>query len=99
MTHKEAADQLRDLIQNRKSRIKYERNTDIYKLDIEALQIGINAIEQAEKGETAHWDINCDGYYPFCSVCGEAAQHMTPYCPNCGYRLVTRKCGDDCEVI
>lgn len=51
------------------------------------------AEEPAEK--TAHWDICCDGYYPFCSHCGEATQHMSPFCPNCGYRLVTRKHGDD----
>jgi hypothetical protein len=95
MTHKEAADQLRDLIQDRRSLMTDEEHSDIYKRDIEALQFGIDAIEQAEKGDTANWVICCDGYYPFCSVCGEATQHMTPYCPNCGYRLVTRKHGDD----
>lgn len=91
MTHKEAAEQLRDLIQDRKSHIKYERDTDIYKRDIEALQLGINAIEQAEKGETANWVICCDGYYPFCSVCGEEppGRKMSRYCPNCGRRMVT----------
>ena len=36
---------------------------------IDALQIVIDAIGQVEKGETAHWDINCDGFYPFCSNC------------------------------
>ena len=51
------------------------------------------AEEPAEK--TAHWDINVDGYYPFCSHCGEATQHMSPFCPNCGYRMTTRKHGGD----
>lgn len=44
---------------------------------------------RAEK--TAHWDINTDGFYLFCSHCGEAAQHMTPHCPNCGAKMITRR--------
>lgn len=47
---------------------------------------------RAEK--TAHWDINTDGFYPFCSHCGEAAQHMTPHCPNCGAKMITRRHDD-----
>ena len=47
------------------------------------------AEEPAEK--TAHWDINTDGFYPFCSHCGEAAQRMTPHCPNCGAKMITRR--------
>lgn len=46
------------------------------------------AEKPAEK--TAHWDINCDGYYPFCSHCGEAAQRMSPFCSNCGRKMITR---------
>ena len=38
----------------------------------------------------AHWDINCDGYYPFCSACGEQPEKMTQYCGNCGARMITR---------
>lgn len=45
--------------------------------------------EEPERG--AHWDINCDGYYPFCSHCGEAAQHMSRFCPNCGRKMITRR--------
>ena len=44
--------------------------------------------------KTAHWDINTDGFYPFCSHCGEAAQHMTPHCPNCGAKMITRRHGE-----
>lgn len=43
-----------------------------------------------EKERVAHWDINCDGYYPFCSACGESTVKMSKYCPNCGARIVTR---------
>ena len=92
MTHKEAVGQLRDLIQDRKSHIMMsEEYSDIYKYDIEALQFGINAIEQMEKGDTANWIICCNGYYPFCSVCGEEppGREMSRYCPNCGRRMVT----------
>lgn len=32
------------------------------------------------------WKINSDGYYPYCSKCGNEPQNrvMTDYCPNCG---------------
>ena len=93
MTYKEAAGQLRDLMQDWKLLMTDEEyeHSNIYKHDIEALQFGINAIEQAEKGETAKWVICCDGYYPFCSVCGEEppGREMSRYCPNCGRRMVT----------
>lgn len=44
---------------------------------------------------TAHWDIACGDYTPFCSDCGEEppAYHMSAYCPNCGARMVTRERG------
>lgn len=81
MNRKEAVEQLRDLMQDR----------NIYKHDIEALQFGINAIEQMEKCEIANWAICCDGYYPFCSECGvePPGREMSRYCPNCGRRMVT----------
>jgi Zn finger protein HypA/HybF involved in hydrogenase expression len=95
MTHKEAADQLRDLMQDIRSLIIDAEYSDKDKKDIEALQLGINAIEQAEKGETANWIISCDSYYPFCSECGEEppGREMSRYCPNCGRRMITRRHG------
>lgn len=48
--------------------------------------------KQSEIEETvAHWDINCDGYYPFCSNCKESAVKMSKYCPNCGAKMITRE--------
>ena len=43
--------------------------------------------------ETANWVICCDGYYPFCSECGEEppGREMSRYCPNCGAKMVTRE--------
>lgn len=46
--------------------------------------------EEPTEEKTAHWDINVDGYYPFCSHCGEATQHMSRFCPNCGRKMITR---------
>lgn len=32
------------------------------------------------------WLINPDGYYPYCSECGEepTEKHLPHFCPNCG---------------
>lgn len=63
-----------------------------YKRDISELDHLVFDSKRAEK--TAHWDINTDGFYPFCSHCGEAARHMTPHCPNCGAKMITRRHGE-----
>ena len=48
--------------------------------------------EEPAEEKTAHWGINCDGYYPYCSNCKEEPQggKLSPYCPNCGAEMVTR---------
>lgn len=35
------------------------------------------------------WYINPDGYYPYCSECGNEPQgrEMTKWCPNCGAKM------------
>ncbi len=35
------------------------------------------------------WNINSDGYYPYCSICGEEPKDgaITDICPNCGADL------------
>ena len=45
------------------------------------------------KEETAHWDICCDGYYPYCSRCKSEppGREMSKYCPNCGAKMETRE--------
>ena len=61
-------------------------------LAVEMWNTRVEEHKQSEIEETvAHWNINCDGYYPFCSHCGEAAQHMSRFCPNCGRKMITRR--------
>lgn len=44
---------------------------------------------EAEPVKHGRWEINCDGYYPYCSNCKNEPQgrEMTLYCPNCGVRM------------
>lgn len=44
---------------------------------------------EAEQIIHAHWEINPDGYYPYCSNCKSEpkGREMTDYCPNCGARM------------
>lgn len=44
---------------------------------------------EAESVKHGRWEINCDGYYPYCSNCKNEPQgrEMTLYCPNCGARM------------
>lgn len=46
-------------------------------------------IEESEPVKHGRWEINCDGYYPYCSNCKNEPQgrEMTLYCPNCGARM------------
>lgn len=60
----------------------------------EAMRAWNTRAEEPAEPKTAHWDICCDGYYPFCSHCGEATQHMSRFCPNCGAKMVTRRHGE-----
>lgn len=39
------------------------------------------------KRKRAHWKINSDGYYPYCSNCGYEPDTMTDYCGSCGYDM------------
>lgn len=39
------------------------------------------------KRKRAHWKINSDGYYPYCSNCGFQPDTMTDYCGSCGYDM------------
>ena len=86
---------LKHLLQSEAVRLYDEIDPTIsggYKRDISELDCVVFDSKREEKEEkTAHWDINCDGYYPFCSHCGEATQHMSRFCPNCGRKMVTRE--------
>ena len=84
--------QLEKLIDDREALcISDPEHDEIYEKDINALKAAIEFLKNAALEDTAHWIICCDGYYPFCSVCGEEppGREMSKYCPNCGRRMVT----------
>lgn len=87
MTNEQAISQLHSLIKDAESHYTGDGDDEVFHDDAEALRMGISAL----RGKIAHWDINCDGYYPFCSRCGEATQHISPYCGNCGAKMMTRR--------
>lgn len=60
-----------------------------------AIELWNTRAEEPLEPKTAHWDINCDGYHPYCSNCKKEPQggKLSPYCPNCGAKMMTR--GDD----
>ena len=39
--------------------------------------------------EQAHWEVDCDGYYPYCSNCRHEPEgrKMTKFCENCGAEM------------
>lgn len=41
------------------------------------------------KPKQAHWEIDCDGYYPYCSACRHepTSGKMTKFCENCGAKM------------
>ena len=49
-------------------------------------QLVDNKSKNRVSAEKAKWEINSDGYYPYCSKCGNEPQNrvMTDFCPNCG---------------
>lgn len=86
---------LKHLLQSEAVRMydeKDPKNPSSYTRDIAELDHLVFDSMREEK--TAHWDINIDGYYPFCSHCGEAVERMSPHCPNCGAKMTTRRHGE-----
>lgn len=86
---------LKHLLQSEAVRLYDEIDPTIsggYKRDISELDhLVFDSKREESEDKTAHWDICCDGFYPFCSHCGEATQHMSPFCGNCGARMITRR--------
>ena len=72
---------------------KYEKNLvsiSVEKLNNIANIFGVDICYFFGKEEKhAKWNINCDGYYPYCSNCKTEppSRIMTKHCPNCGARM------------
>ena len=73
--------------------LKHKRYTSLDRYEIECV-IDVDKIIEApvvDVQEVVHgkWEICCDGYYPYCSVCKEepSSGNMTKYCPNCGAKM------------
>lgn len=75
---------------------KYESNRQSPKKETikkiaKALEINYYILldDNEEIPKHAKWNINPDGYYPYCSCCKEEPPSgiMTKYCPNCGARM------------
>jgi hypothetical protein len=68
--------------------IMYNQDGNYFTTKEEAVRAWNNRLDVQE---TKHgkWLINCDGYYPYCSECGNEPQGraMTDYCPNCGAKM------------
>ncbi len=44
---------------------------------------------EVEEVKHAKWEINCDGYYPYCSNCKTEPKNgvMSKHCPECGAKM------------
>ena len=90
MTIEEAKNQLEELIQDRKSFICGGDDDEIYKKDIEALQIAIQALEkQIPKRPLGGFDF-ANNEYKICCECSAIVQDgewRAYYCPDCGQAI------------
>lgn len=82
---------LKYLLQSEAVRMYDEKDPRSHNYKRDILELDHLVFDSKREEKTAHWDINIDGYYPFCSHCCEATQYMSPYCPNCGRKMVTRR--------
>lgn len=71
---------------------------NLSKITNEAMSCGLSlAIKEAKNTPTADvveakhakWEINCDGYYPYCSHCKTEPKNgvMSKHCPECGAKM------------
>lgn len=47
-----------------------------------------------QQEDKLYWEINCDGYYPYCPKClnepWPPSRNLPEHCPKCGVRLYKR---------
>lgn len=65
------------------------------KQPVVATVMGIVKKQPTIETKQARWEIDSDGYYPYCSNCRHepnrplylSEDNRTPYCPNCGAKM------------
>lgn len=58
------------------------------RLAIEAVQVAAMAKKPVATQEAdAKWQVSCDGYYPYCPICGAQPDKKTRFCAECGAKL------------
>lgn len=51
--------------------------------------VAIDIVQKwSDKDSRYKWAINSDGYYLYCSDCGFEPEKISPYCPNCGKKMI-----------
>lgn len=74
------------------ARLLYADNRDSADYDLL-----IDYINKSTLVRQARWDINCDGYYPYCTYCnyepprGLWGSSLPQFCPGCGAELTNYK--------
>lgn len=66
-------------------------NTLLQKCGNEKPGVAIDIVQKwsdENSGPLARWEINSDGYYPYCSDCGFEPERISLYCPNCGKKMI-----------
>ena len=75
---------------------KYVKLDDVidtleYEWGYKGIREELQNLPAADVTEVKHgkWEICCDGYYPYCSVCKAEPKNgvMSNYCPECGAKM------------
>lgn len=85
LTNKEAIDRLNSLISSYKIRI----DNYVFDEDIEALSMGVEALENQKTGHWIKREIEATMRWKECSECHSEYPNMNGlnYCPNCGAKM------------
>lgn len=62
---------------------------DLFSTPLIIAEIEKAPAEEVEKIVHSYWEIDCDGYYPYCAHCGTEPEGrtMTKFCGECGAKM------------